>query len=94
MSDFEFAISLMFFSGALLGFIASIIKGFKEGGIKEVFENLFLFFLLFAGFSFITTPPVENIDELTAAAFFATFGVCRIAKSIAKQNGKTDNEIN
>jgi len=73
--------------GALIGLIVTVAKGFKEGGIKEIFENLFLFFLLYSGFTFITLPPVENIDELTAAAFFATFGICRIAKSVSK---KTD----
>lgn len=71
-------------------FIATIIFSFKRGRaedvLKEIFENLFLCFLLICGFAQILLVPVDNDDEITGAIFFIAFGICRFAKVMAKKS--------
>ena len=70
-------------------FIATAIFSFKRGRTEEVLkgvlENLFLCFLLICGFAQILLAPVDNGDEITAGIFFMAFGICRVAKSVAKK---------
>lgn len=74
---------------ALIGLTAlviTIIYSFKKGGIKEVIENTFLWFLLFFGLSQVSSYPVDSDDEMTAGVFFLAFGLCRMAKHMAKRS--------
>lgn len=78
----------------LIGFIAlviTVIFSFKKGGIQEVIENLVLWFLFFMGFVYISTHPVTEYDEITGGIFFVSFGLCRIAKNIARQKAEKAN---
>jgi len=73
---------------ALIGFVIlviTIIYSFKKDGVREVIENIFLWFLLFGGIANISFYPVDSDDEITAGLFFVAFGVCRMAKNIAKK---------
>lgn len=77
----------------LIIFIATIAFSIKKGKlefvIKEVLENLFLCFLLIAGFAQMLLRPVENNDEIVAGLFFIAFGICRFVKSSIKKQDIT-----
>lgn len=79
---FSMAVSLL----VLIALIITIVYSAKQGGIKEVIENVFLWFLLAFGVSQVTLYPVDVDDEMTAGIFFMAFGLCRIAKSIARKS--------
>lgn len=64
----------------------TIIYSFKKGGVREVAENIFLWFLLFLGFAKISMHPVDANDEITAGILFVAFGVCRIAKNMSNES--------
>ena len=68
--------------GLFISLIITIIYSFKQGGIREVIENLLLWFLLAFAFLNVSFYPVDADDEMTAGVFFLAFGVCRIAKSM------------
>lgn len=67
----------------LVALIVTIFLSAKKGGIREVVENTFLWFLLFMGVAKIATLPISEDDEITGAIFFVAFGLCRIAKHMA-----------
>lgn len=71
------------FGGMLVALIVTIILSAKKGGIREVVENTFLWFLLLMGVAKIATLPISEDDEITGAIFFVAFGLCRIAKHMA-----------
>ncbi len=71
---------------ALIGFLAlgiTIIFSFKKGGLMEVIENSFLWFLLFGGIFYLSSFPVDEDDQITGALLFIAFGLCRIAKNMS-----------
>lgn len=70
---------------ALIALAFTIIYSAKNGGIREIFENLLLWFLLFGGVLHISSYPVDGDDQITGAIFFVAFGLCRIAKHIVKK---------
>lgn len=69
----------------LIGLVFTVIYSFKKGSISEIGENFLLWFLLFGGISFISTYPVAEDDQITGGIFFIAFGLCRIAKHMAKK---------
>ncbi|MDY0029232.1 MAG: hypothetical protein RBR86_04730 [Pseudobdellovibrionaceae bacterium] len=69
----------------MISLAVTIAYSFRNGGIKEVIENIFLWFLLFLGFVNIIQPPVDEEDEINGAILFVAFGICRIAKHMAKK---------
>lgn len=73
-------ISLM----GVLALCVTIVFSFKKGGFLEVLENAFLWFLLFGGIFYLASIPVAEDDQITGALLFIAFGLCRIAKNMAK----------
>ncbi len=74
------------YSAGLIALIVTIVYSVRNGGIKEVVENLFLWLLLFFGILKISLHPVDAGEEMTAGVFFLAFGLCRIAKNMAKKD--------
>jgi hypothetical protein len=78
----------LFFLISIVVLIYTIIKSFKEDGAQEGFrtilENTPLWFLLFFSFMMFTVPPVSPQDKIASAILVVAFGVCRIAKHLAK----------
>jgi hypothetical protein len=70
----------------LIALIITVIYSFKNGGVRQVIENVFLWFLLAFGFLNLFTYPADTDDELTAVISFLAFGVCRIAKHCRDSN--------
>lgn len=66
--------------------IITIIYSFKSGGIREVMENLLLWFLLFGGIFYLSSYPVDEDDQITGGILFIAFGLCRIAKHMARKS--------
>lgn len=77
--------SLMYnFAFQSISLIIVIVYSIRKGGVKEVVENLFLWLLFtFAVFN-LSMTPVDEDDEITGAIFLVAFGVCRIAKHMAR----------
>ena len=69
--------------GILIALGFTIIYSIQNGGLREVIENVFLWFLLSFGVLNLMTYPVKEGDELTGVMAFVAFGICRIAKSMA-----------
>lgn len=65
---------------ALLSLLLVVVYSWRKGGFNEIFENLFLYFLVWAGFSTLLTQPLEKDTGMSAAMFFIAFGICRLAK--------------
>ncbi|MDD3020126.1 MAG: hypothetical protein PHX61_03995 [Alphaproteobacteria bacterium] len=82
-------ISIWFSIIFMISLIVTIVYSFRNGGSKETIENLFLWFLLFLGFANIILPPVDADDEINGAILFVAFGICRIAKHMAKKTEVT-----
>lgn len=84
-------IEVMIFIGIVFLFhmASKIAESYKKGGIKctikETVENLFLWFLLFLAFWNLIMTPTDADDEISAGILFIAFGVCRIAKHMAKK---------
>lgn len=70
----------------LAALVATIIYSFKNGGIREVGENLLLWFLLFGGIFYLSSYPVDEDDQITGGILFIAFGICRIAKHMARKS--------
>lgn len=70
----------------IISLVFTIIYSFKKNGISEVIENSFLWFLLLFGILNILQYPVDDDDEISAGIFFVAFGLCRIAKHLARKN--------
>lgn len=73
---------------ALIGGVAlviTLIVSFKKGGIKEIGENLLLWFLLFFGIYFMASQPVAEDDQITGAILLIAFGICRMAKHLSRK---------
>lgn len=73
---------------ALIGLtclLLTIIYSAKTGGLREVVENLLLWFLLFGGIVYLSSMPVDEDDQITGGILFVAFGLCRIAKHMAKK---------
>lgn len=68
-----------------ISLIFVIIYSAKKGGIREIIENLLLWFLLFSGLSLVNTYPVDFEDRMSGGVFFLAFGLCRIAKHMARK---------
>ena len=62
-----------------------LVKSDKVGGNKEVAENLFLSMLLYVALWNIFMPE-EIMDKVISGLFFLAFGICRLAKELAKKN--------
>jgi vacuolar-type H+-ATPase subunit I/STV1 len=78
------------YSILIVSFVVVIAYSLRKGGIKdairEMMENLFLWFLLSFGFLNLFIPPSDVDDEISAGILFVAFGICRIAKHIAMKN--------
>lgn len=74
----------------LIALIITIVFSYHKDGIREVIENIFLWFLLFFGVTYVSTHPVTEHDEITGGIFFVAFGLCRIAKNMGKGTGKIE----
>jgi hypothetical protein len=80
---------LYFGTFEIMSLIVVIAYSIRKGGaidvIKEVIENLFLWFLLTLGVANFTLPPVDADDEIAGAILLTAFGICRIAKHTARK---------
>jgi hypothetical protein len=86
-ADIQYLDTMSYFVIAgLISLIATIAYSWSRGGIREIIENVFLWFLLFAGAANLFTYNVDADDEVTAALYFIAFGACRFAKHAAKNN--------
>ena len=84
-ADIQYLDTMSYFViAALITLIATIAYSWSRGGIREIIENIFLWFLLFGGAANLFTYNVDADDEVTAALYFIAFGVCRFAKHTAK----------
>ena len=91
-ADIQYLDTMAYFLGASFPvLIATIAYSWSRGGIREIIENVFLWFLLFAGTANLFTYPVDADDEMTAALYFIAFGVCRFAKHAAKKPAELRN---
>jgi hypothetical protein len=83
--EFLFLILIIF----LIHMIITTYESYKNNGanraISEMMENLFLWGLLWLAFMNLIIPPIDVDDEIQAAVLFIAFGICRIAKHIAKK---------
>ena len=78
--------NMKIYSAGLIALVVTIVYSVRSGGIKEVVENLFLWLLLFFGILQISLYPVDAGEEMTGGIFFLAFGLCRIAKNMAKKD--------
>lgn len=82
----------------LVSFLVAISYSLTKNGIKEIIkelmENLFLWFLLSFGFWNLSISPVDADDEISAGIVFIAFGICRIAKHMARVSITEKNQGN
>ena len=78
--------NMKIYLAGLIALVITIAYSFKKRGIKEVIENTFLWLLLFFGILQISLHPVDAGEEMTGGIFFLAFGLCRIAKNMAKND--------
>lgn len=82
--------SLMYnFAFQFISLIIVIAYSIKKGGAREVVENLFLWILFTYAVFNLSMTPVDEDDEISGAIFLVAFGVCRIAKHIARKTETT-----
>jgi|GEM_PF-5214395 len=87
--------SLMYsFAFQSISLIIVIAYSVRKGGVKEVVENLFLWLLFTYAVFNLSMTPVDEDDEITGAIFLVAFGVCRIAKHMARKIEATKTEKN
>lgn len=68
----------------IISLIIVIAYSVRKGGVREAVENLFLYSLLTFAVLNLFMPPVDSDDEISASILFVAFGVCRIAKHMAR----------
>lgn len=83
--EFLFLIIVIF----IIHIVVTTYESYKNNGvnraISEMMENLFLWGLLWLALMNLIIPPIDVDDEIQSAVLFIAFGVCRIAKHIAKK---------
>jgi len=90
MSELNEMDTVLLYSASLywIVMVFVLIRSYKIGKFREVFENLFLGLLLYTGIYQIWWPPIEFEDKVVSGVFFIAFGLCRLAKSIAQNDCK------